>query len=175
MNRLWAVALVLTAGAAATTADIKVTPLVADGHVSASFVAPEAFTGDNRDVVRSGVPVTFNYLVELRRPSPVWWDRTVGSATVAALVKVDTLTSIYQVTKQQEGKVTWSQTTLNEDEMRIWITGFDRVAIHLNEALEPNADYYLRVRLQVRPHSKFSLWPWGRDDGSGRADFTFIR
>ena len=94
---------------------------------------------------------------------------------MAASVKVDTLTSVYQVTKQQEGKVTWSATTLNEEEMRNWITGFDRVAIQVNETLEPNADYYLRVRLQVRPHSKFSLWPGGRDDGSGRADFTFIR
>jgi len=167
--------LVLAIAAVAATADIKVTPLVADGHVSASFIAPDAFTRDTRDVVKTGVPLTFNYLVELRRPSLIWWDRTVGSATVAALVKLDTLTSVYQVTKQQEGRVTWSQTTSNEEEMQSWITAFDRVAIPVNEALEPNADYYLRVRLQARPHLKFSLWPWGRDDGAGRADFTFIR
>ena len=35
-------------------AEIKVTPLVADGHVSASFAAPEAFTDDSREVVKSG-------------------------------------------------------------------------------------------------------------------------
>jgi hypothetical protein len=167
--------LVLAIGALEPVADIKVTPLVADGHVSVSFVAPDAFTVDSRDVVKTGVPLTFNYIVDLRRPSPIWWDRTVGSATVAALVKLDTLTSVYQVTRQQEGKVTWSQTTSNEEEMRKWITVFDRIAVPVNEALEPNADYYLRVRLQARPHLKFSLWPWGRDDGSGRADFTFIR
>ena len=61
MNRLWAVALVMAAGAAASAGDIRITPLVADGHVSASFVAPEAFTGDSRDVVKSGVPVTLSF------------------------------------------------------------------------------------------------------------------
>jgi len=161
--------------AAVTDGDIRVTPLVADGRVSASFVAAAAFTDDSRQVVKSGVPLTFTYLVELRRPSTIWWDRTVGSATVAALVKFDTLTSVYQVSKQQEGKVTWSKSTSKEDDVRTWVTAFDAVPIQTGEPLEPNADYYLRVRLQARPHVKVWLWPWGRDDGSGRADFTFIR
>ena len=174
MKREWAIALVLAAGVLGA-GDIKVTPLVTEGRVSASFVAPDAFTDDGREVVKSGVPLTLTYLVELRRPSTIWWDRTVGSASVAALVKFDTLTSVYQVTRQQEGRVTWSKSTVKEDEMRVWITAFEGVPIQASEALEPNADYYLRVRLQARPHVKFSPWPWGRDDASGRADFTFIR
>jgi hypothetical protein len=154
---------------------IKVTPLVAEGHVSASFVASGAFTDESGEAVKGGVPLTFTYLVELRRPSTIWLDRTVGAATVAASVKFDTLTSVYQVTKHQEGRVTWSKSTPREEEMRGWITTFDGVPVQVSEALEPNADYYLRVRLQTRPHLKFSLWPWGRDDASGRASFTFIR
>jgi hypothetical protein len=156
-------------------AEIKVTPLVAEGHVTASFAAPEAFTDDSREVVKSGVPLTFTYAVELRRPSAIWWDRTIGAATVAASVKFDNLTAIYQVTKQQDGRVTWSKSTAKEDEMRTWITAFDAVPIQVSEALENNADYYVRVRLDAHPHLRFSLWPWGRNDGSGRADFTFIR
>jgi hypothetical protein len=162
------------AAAAPAVADIKVTPVVAEGHVTTSFASPEAFTDDSREVVKSGVPLTFTYSVELRRPS-TWWDRTIGVATVAAAVKFDNLTAIYQVTKQQDSRVTWSKSTPKEDEMRAWITAFDAVPIRISEALEPNADYYVRVRLEAHPHLRFSLWPWGRNDAAGRADFTFIR
>ena len=168
-------ALALSATAVFGTADITVTPLVAEGHVTASFAAPDAFTDDSREVVTSGVPLTFTYLVELKRPSSIWWDRTLGAATVAASVKFDNLLKSYQVTKQQEGRVTWSQTTPKEDEMRAWITSFDAVPIEVGEALQPNADYYVSVRLDAHPHLRFSFWPWGHSDGSGRADFTFIR
>jgi hypothetical protein len=173
--RLSLVLVCALAAAAPAIADIKVTPVVAEGHVTASFASPEAFTDDSREVVKSGVPLTFTYSVELRRPSSIWWDRTVGAATVAAAVKFDNLTAIYLVTKQQDGRVTWSKTTPKEDEMRGWITAFDAVPIRASETLEPNADYYVRVRLDAHPHLRFSLWPWGRTDAAGRADFTFIR
>ena len=55
------------------------------------------------------------------------------------------------------------------------MTSFDSVPLEPSEPLEPNADYYVRVRLRASPRRTFSLWPFGRDDGSGRADFTFIR
>jgi hypothetical protein len=175
-RRLSTLVLVLAVTAAVgEMADIKVTPVVTDGHVVASFAAPEAFTDENREVVKSGVPLTFTYVVDLRRPS-VLWDRTLGSATVVALVKFDSLTSMYQVTKQQDGRVSWAKNTTKEDEMRGWITAFDAVPIQVTEALEPNADYYLRVRLESHPRIRFPLWPpWGRADAAGRADFTFIR
>jgi hypothetical protein len=94
---------------------------------------------------------------------------------VAASVKFDNLTSVYQVKKEQDGHVTWSKSTPKDDEMRAWITQFDDVTVHVTEKLEPNADYYVRVRLQSHPHLRFSLWPFSREDGTGRADFTFIR
>jgi len=157
-------------------AEIKVTPVVTDGHVAATFSAPQAFNDESREVVKSGVPLTFTYAVELRRPSAIWWDRTVGASTVAAAVKFDNLTNIYQVTKQQDGRVTWSKATPKEEEMRGWVTGFDGVPIQATEPLEPNAEYYVRVRLEAHPHAHVSLWPFfGRNDASGRADFTFIR
>lgn len=169
---LW---LALAVGAAPGVADIKVTPVVSAGQVSASFSAPDAYTEDSREVVKSGVPLTFTYLVELRRPSSLWWDRTVGSATVAAKVKFDSLTALFQVTKEQDGRVTWSKSTAKEEEMRAWATAFEAVPIPPTEPLEPNADYYVRVQLDAHPHLRFSLWPFGHSDANGQASFTFIR
>jgi hypothetical protein len=167
--------LVLALAAAPFVADIKVTPVVAAGQVQASFVASEAFTNENLEILRNGVPLTFTYQVEVRRPSTVWLDRVVGSTTVAARIKFDSLTAMFQVTKEQDGRVTSSRSTAKEDEMREWATEFDSVPITAVDPLEPNADYYVRVRLDATPHLKVSLWPFGRTDATGRADFTFIR
>ncbi len=156
-------------------ADIRVTPLVADGRVYASFVAPAAVTEDTRAVMQSGLPLTFTFAVELRRPATVWWDATLADVTVASSVKYDNLTSVDHVSKLQDGRVVWSERTKDEAQVRAWMTTFERVAVQPNRPLEANADYYVRVRLHASPKRTFSLWPWGRDDGSGRADFTFIR
>jgi hypothetical protein len=169
---------VLVALAAATlaAADVKVTTLVTDGQVYASFAVPSAYSSDARDVVRSGLPLSCVFTVELKRSTTLWFDRTIASATVMSSVKFDTLTGTYQVSKEEDDKVIWSDRTDEEDQMRAWLTAFDRVAIGARDPLEPNAEYYVQVRLHVTPRRTFSLWPpWGRDDGSGRADFTFIR
>ncbi|MFI5179056.1 MAG: DUF4390 domain-containing protein, partial [Vicinamibacterales bacterium] len=161
--------------AAAASADINVTPVVTEGKVVASFAAPNAFSDDVREVVQSGLLLTFTYGVELRRPSSVWFDRTVAETTVAASVKFDSLTGIYQVTKLRDGRVVWSERTDKEAEVGGWMTAFDQITLDPTEALESNADYYVRVHLRMSPRRTFSFWPWGRDDGSGRKDFTFIR
>jgi Domain of unknown function (DUF4390) len=175
-RKAWWLLVALLAGAAwMVTSDVAVTPVVAEGHVFASFTAPSAFTDDAEAVVQSGLLLTFTFTVELRRPSTIWFDHTVGETTVAASVKYDTLTGQYQVSKQRDGRVVWSEQTDQESNVRAWMTAFDQVPIDPTEPLQSNADYYLQVRLHTSPRRTFSIWPWGRDDGSGRADFTFIR
>jgi hypothetical protein len=116
------------------------------------------------------------FTVDLKRPSGVWWDHTISSAVVASSVKFDNLTGVYQVSKSQDGRVTWSERTDDLNDVRAWMTTFDRVPLAEGERLEPNAEYYLQVRMRASPRRTFSLWPFfGSDDGVGRADFTFIR
>jgi hypothetical protein len=156
-------------------ADVKVTPVVSDGKVFASFSAASAFNDGARELMKSGLLLTFTYIVELRRPSTIWFDPMLGRTTVASSVKFDSLTGLHQVSKLQEGRVIWSQQTDKESDVRAWMTAFEKVALEVSEPLEPNAEYYVRVRLQRSPRSTILFWLWGRDDGSGRADFTFIR
>ncbi len=155
--------------------DVRVTPQLADGHVFASFAAPAAYSADVEEAVRTGLAITLTFTVDLRRGSTLWFDHTLATTTVATSIKFDNLTHIYQVSKLNEGRVTWSEQTDREDQMQAWATAFDRVLVSPGDGLEANADYYLRVRVRASPHRTFFLWPWGRDDASGRADFTFIR
>jgi hypothetical protein len=154
---------------------VKVTPIVNDGRVLASFSAPSAFTDDAEHVMRTGLLLTFTFTVELRQPSPLWFDRTLAETTVASSVKYDSLTSAYQVSKLRDGRVIASERMAREPDVLAWMTSFDQVPLVCGEPLERNADYYVQVRLRTSPRPTVSLWPWGHDDGSGRAVFTFIR
>ncbi|MEO7890942.1 MAG: DUF4390 domain-containing protein [Vicinamibacterales bacterium] len=155
--------------------EIRVTPVVAEHQVAASFAAPAAFTEDAHAVVQSGLLLTFTFVVELRRPSGLWWDRTVSAVTVGSTAKFDNLTGVYQISKLQDGHVTWSDRTADLTEARTWMTTFDRVPLAAEKQLEPNGDYYIHVRMRASPRRTFSLWPWTGDDSAGRADFTNIR
>lgn len=165
----------LLAVAAVFAADVRVTPLVADGQVFASFTATDSYTRELQEAVESGLPTTMTFVVELRQASVIWWDRTVTTVTVASSIKYDNLTRAFQVSKMTDGRVMSSESTNKEDDARKWATEFERVKLSQGDNLEPNGEYYVRVRMRATPRRSFSLWPWGRDDATGRADFTFIR
>lgn len=159
------------AALAVVSADsIRITPVVADDKVMATFAVPSVFTSEVREAVQSGMPVTLTFTAELRRTATLWFDQTLASADVASAVKFDTLTSTYQVSKLRAGTVHWSQQTQKEDEMRLWMTEFERITLQDLRALSANGEYYIRVRARDSLPRGFSLWPFGRPEVSGRAE-----
>jgi hypothetical protein len=170
--------LTFTIGSAAAGDDLKVTPVVADGRVLASFNAAQAWTPEAREVAQTGLALTFTFDVELRRPSAVWFDSTLAHVVVASSVRFDALTGSYHLSRFRDGRVVKSDSTRDERPAREWMTTFDQVALEPTQPLEPNVEYYVRVRLYASPKRTFSLWslwPWSRDSSSGRASFTFMR
>jgi hypothetical protein len=155
---------------------IQVTPLVRDGRVFVSFQLSDAF--DNEDIraaVHSGLPITFIYDVELRRGAAVWLDRTLESSTVSAGVRYDNLARRYHVTLSADGRLEASRTLEREDRVREWLTRFDRLDLFHRARLEPNAEYYVRVRARTMPRNASFVWPWQGTDVAGLAKFTFLR
>jgi hypothetical protein len=154
----------------------QVTPLPRDGEVLVSFKLVEALTDDIKAAIQSGLAVKFVYTVELKRSSAVWVDRTMSRATVVATVKFDNLTRRYSVTRAVNGSIDWADTTQKEDEAWRWLTSdFARMSLFRGVALEPNAEYYVRVRANASPRNATFLWPWAADDAVGFARFTFIK
>jgi hypothetical protein len=154
---------------------VQVTPLQRDGQVLVSFSLTDGFDDEVRATIRSGLTTSFTYEVEVRRAVSVWMDRTLASAEVTASVRFDNLTRRYQVSRAVNGRLEATpQVTDSEDVVRALMTTFDKLALFSTEALEANAEYYLRVRVQTSPRSAWFLWPWGRHHATGRATFTFI-
>jgi Domain of unknown function (DUF4390) len=149
---------------------IRIVPLVRDGSVLVSFELPEAFTDDVKAVIQSGLRTTFTYTVDLRLEVPIWVDQTVAAAVISSTVQYDNLTRRHTFTRTLDGRVEDSKVTEDESLVKQLMTSFDRLPLFRTSVLEPNREYYVRVRAQARPRS--SLWPW--EGPTGQAKFTCI-
>ena len=170
---------VLAAGLGATLSAarfIRVAPIVRDGQIFVSFEMADAFTDDLRAAIQSGLTTTFVYDVGLRRATTFWVDRTIASSRVTASVRFDNLTRRYQVSRTQDGRVESSQVVDDETLVRRLMTEFERLPVFNTTPLEPNVEYYMRVRAQTRPRGNaFVLpWDWDLEAASAIAKFTFI-
>ena len=85
--------------------------------------------------------------------STVWFDRTLATATVTASVQYDNLTRRYQLSRSIDGRVDAAEVTDDEADVERWITSVDRLSLFSTAGLEPNAEYYVRVRARARPRS----------------------
>jgi hypothetical protein len=170
---LFAVMLGATAAAAQT---LQVAPLPRDGQVLVSFKLGDAFTQEVEAAVHSGLTVSFVYKVDLMRSSAVWFDRTIASAVVTAAVRYDNLTRRYHVTRMLDGRIERADTTDREDAAREWLTAdFEKLSLFRNITLEPNGEYYVRVRAHTTPRDATFLWPWNGHDVMALAKFTFVQ
>ena len=154
---------------------IQVTPLTRDDRVLVTFRLNDVFTDDVRAAIHSGLTITFISDVELKRGAALWIDRTMASSTVSASVRYDNLARRYHVTRRWDGRRDKVEVLEREEDVRDWLTNFDKLPLFSNTTLETNAEYYLRVRARTTPRNASFVWPWQGDDVIGFAKFTFIR
>jgi hypothetical protein len=155
--------------------EIQVVALTRDDAVYVSFSFPAGFTDDMRAALRSGLPTTIAYDVELRKEVPAWFDHTIATATVMASALYDNLTRQHQLTRTVDGRSEGPRTTADEEDVRAWLTSTDRLKLFKTAGLEPNGEYYIFVRAQSKPRTSwFLFWPFDRGTATGHARFTFI-
>jgi hypothetical protein len=176
MRRIAAIAafIVLLHAAAAAAQTITITPVARDGQVLVTFTLENGFDDEVKAAIHSGMNITFQYQVDLRRSTTLWLDRTIGSAVVSASVRYDTLTRKYHFTRTHDGRTEFSQTTDSYDVVRQWLTEFDKLPLFNSQALERNTEYYVRVRATRSPRNASFIWPWGGHDVMGQVNFTFL-
>ncbi len=139
-----------------------------------SFELADGFTDDVRAAIKSGLKTTFTYYIDLRAEVPAWVDRTMASAVVSTAVTYDNLTRRHTVVRTLDGRVEQARVTESDNDVRLLVTKIDRLPLFRTLSLEPNREYYVRVRAEVRPRNAAFLWPWGTGGRSAQAKFTFI-
>ena len=170
-------ALLLTVAGTVLKADgSRLTPLVRDGELLVSFILEDGFTDDVRAVIKSGLRTTFVYTVELRMVVPGWIDRTIATTTVSQSAEYDNLTRRHTLQRTIDGRVDQKASKVVDEEERVvreHMTTFTQLALFRNTRLEPNRDYYVRVRARAYPSNGSFLWPWSTGL-LAQAKFTFI-
>jgi hypothetical protein len=169
-----ALAVVLATATLYAAPSIRVVPLERDGHVVVSFELADGFTEQVRAAIQSGLTTSFTYTVDLRLDVPIWVDRTISSATVTASVDYDNLTRRHHLARQLDGRIEDARVTDDEEVVRRWLTHFERLPLFDTADLEPNREYYIRVRGRARPQNGWALFNWG-DGPLGMAKFTLVR
>jgi hypothetical protein len=157
-----------------TAQTVQVTPLAKDGRVLVTLRMSDVFTDEVRAAMHSGLRITFVYDVELKRSTALWVDRTMASTTVTATVEYDILTRRYLATRREDGRMEKAETLDKEDAARVWLTEFEKLPLFTSATLEPNTEYYLRVRAHTMPRNASFVWPW-EGGVAGLAKFTYLR
>ena len=152
---------------------LRIVPLIRDGHVLVTFQMDDGFTDDVRAAIHSGLKTTFTYTIDLRTAVGAWLDRTITSAVVSTSVQFDNLTRRHTIVRTLDGRVEDAQVVESDADVRRLVTSIERLPLFRTINLEPNREYYLRVRAEVRPRNVSFLWPWG-SGRSAQAKFTFI-
>lgn len=176
-NRLALISLSILALAGQAEQSLYVAPLPRDGQVLVSFRLEQTLTPEMRKAIHSGMTVSFDYKVDLKRSAAGWIDRTLDTVVVTASVRYDTLTRKYTLSRLFDGASDDARVTDKEEVAWAWLTTqFERLPLFRGTPLEPNGEYYVRVRAHARPRGNASfVWPWQADDVVGFAKFTFIR
>jgi len=154
---------------------VRVETTIRDGHVFVSFHVTGDVADDVRASILSGLPTTFAYDVVLREETSWWFDRTLASARVSAVVRFDNLTRRYHVTLIEDGRVEEVRTTTDEATALQWTTVFRARRLASVRPLEHNGEYYVRVLAEARPRGLSWPWPFGRASVLGSASFRFLR
>jgi hypothetical protein len=165
---------VATAAVEAEDAVITVAPQARGDSILVSFSTAPAVTPAIEQAIASGLPTTFTYDVELRRPSMLWFDKLVDSARIAVTVRFDPLTRRYHVTLLQDGRVAEERTTDRLEDVRRWVSVFERLPLFTTRELQEHTAYDVRVHGRTSPRHTWSFWPWARPSAHGSAAFTFV-
>jgi Domain of unknown function (DUF4390) len=161
---------------AADEVDLQVKSLAKDGRVLVSFTLTHGVTSELQAAIRSGLAATIAYEIELRRGGTLWFDRTIATSTVTASVRYDNLTRQHQLSRTVDGRGEEPRLTEDETQVREWLTVFKQLPLFSTRQLEPNAEYYIRVRARTRPRVNWLLfWPWEHGAPTGEARFTLIQ
>ena len=172
--RLLALVLAASLVEADPARSVEVSAVARDGRVYVSSTASDGVLEDVDEAIQAGLTASITFDAELRRPVNIWFDRTIATAIVSASVQYDTLTRRYQLSRSVDGRLDDSRVTEDKGDVKRFALRFDRLPLFGTGDLEPNAEYYVRVRAQTRPRNSLFVLPWERGGVLGSAKFTFL-
>jgi hypothetical protein len=153
---------------------VELVPVYRRDKVYVSFRMTGAFNEDVERAVAAGLPVTFRYTVELKKVRAVWLNKKITTRRIRTTVTYDNLTERYKLSREIDGEVDASDMVSDPEAMRRFMVTFDALELFDTSVLEPNGEYYVRVKGVVRDRNLFLFIPWDVGSGWKKAYFTYL-
>ena len=122
--------------------------VVVKPNLNLSFVIKDAFKPEIEEAIKSGIPTTFTFFVELHRVRRLWPDKTIEKWSFKHTVKYDNLKDDYEITLEEFDKTI---RTKDFNEMkRLMVTG-DAIELTIPKPLMKTRPHKLRIMAQLDP------------------------
>ncbi len=115
-------------------------------NLNLSFVIKDAFKPEIEEAIKSGIPTTFTFFVELHRVRRLWPDKTVEKWSFKHTVKYDNLKDDYEITLEELDKKI--RTKDFEEMKRLMVTG-DAIELITPKPLVEGSTHTLRMMAQL--------------------------
>jgi len=124
-------------------------------NVQVSFEIKNAFTKEIEEGIKSGIPTTFTFFVEIYRKQGLWFDETLADMTFRHTVKYDTLKEEYEIMLEEKPL----GTDLKSAPIRVKevlqakkiMAGADNIIVKPSSALKKGEGYKLRIKATLDP------------------------
>ena len=126
-------------------ADIIIT--TSKTHLLLFCAIKNSYTDEMIEGVRNGLPVTFDFYIELEKVNNNWPDTKIVELTVQHTLKYDPLREEYQVLLPEKGNKT--ETTSSIDKAMEYMSELNGLKVIERKKLEPDAPYALHVKAKM--------------------------
>ncbi len=137
----------LPAAAAPNPTIENLSATAASGKVSVRFTLASAFqNGEMIEALRSGLPTSFTYSVEIFRDRPNWFDDSIAKARIEVICTYNSLTREYLLNHRRDKHLVRSETFTDLAQLERRMTSIDEADLFDIEGRKP---YKLKVRVKA--------------------------
>ena len=115
--------------------------------LSITFSVKDAFTKEIDEAIKTGLPTTFSFIVELDRLRSAWFNETVGGIRLRHTVKYDSLKEEYEISIDEMGEKSIRTKDINE--MKALMSVVTSVDIKPVKPLVQGEGYEFRVKAEL--------------------------
>jgi hypothetical protein len=138
---------------AADTPRFRISQLVVSSsptHLILFAQLADALDEEALTALQDGLPLRFEFQVEIYRERQMWPDGLLASLTLAHTIKYDLMQQRYELTSRYGERET-RRSTASLGEARRWVSSLDGVRILPRDGLRGGRRYYLLLRAAVVP------------------------
>jgi hypothetical protein len=153
---------------------VELRSVVRRDKILVSFQMTDAFSEEVERAVESGLPVSFRFIVQLKKVRTVWLNKKVTTREIRTTVTYDNLTERYKLSLEIDGEIQATDVVSDPEAMRRFMVTIESLELFEPSILEPNGEYYLRVKGVIRDRNLFLFVPWDVGTGWTKRYFTYL-